>query len=71
VPGNREGKGGKGHGIGDEGGVQQRGQWQQQQGRWRRGWRASMGNKGDGDGNGDCANLGDSDNNEAGGQRKG
>ncbi len=27
VPGNREGKGGKGHGIGDEGGVQQRGQW--------------------------------------------
>jgi hypothetical protein len=25
VPGNREGKGGKGHGIGDEGGVQRRG----------------------------------------------
>ncbi len=35
VPGNREGKGGKGHGIGDEGGVQQRGQWRQQRGRWR------------------------------------
>ncbi len=26
VPGNKEGKGGKGHGIGDEGGVRQRGQ---------------------------------------------
>jgi hypothetical protein len=25
VPGNKEGKGGKGHGIGDEGGVGQRG----------------------------------------------
>ncbi len=30
VPANREGKGGKGHGVGDEGGVQRRGQWQQQ-----------------------------------------
>ena len=27
VPGNREGKGGKGHGIGNEGGMQRRGQW--------------------------------------------
>ncbi len=27
VPGNREGEGGKGHGIGDEGGVQRRGKW--------------------------------------------
>ncbi len=27
VPGNREGKGGKGHGVGNEGGVQRRGQW--------------------------------------------
>jgi hypothetical protein len=27
VTGNREGKGGKGHGVGNEGGVQQRGQW--------------------------------------------
>ncbi len=32
VPGNKEGKGGKGHGIGDEGGVQQNGQGQQ--GQW-------------------------------------
>ncbi len=27
VRGNREGEGGKGHGIDDEGGMQQRGQW--------------------------------------------
>ncbi len=71
VPGNREGKGGMGHGIGNEGGMQQRGQWQQQRGRWRQGWRASVGNEGDGNGDGDCANMGDSDDNEAGGQQKG
>ncbi len=27
VPGNKEGEGGKGHGIGNEGGMQRRGQW--------------------------------------------
>jgi hypothetical protein len=26
-PGNKEGKGGKGHGVGNEDGVQQRGRW--------------------------------------------
>ncbi len=31
VSGNKEGKGGKGHDIGNKGGVQQRGQWQQRQ----------------------------------------
>jgi hypothetical protein len=45
VPGNREVEGGKGHGVGDEGGVQQRGQWRQQRGRWQRGWQASNVNK--------------------------
>jgi hypothetical protein len=32
VPGNREGESGKGHGIGNERGVQQRGQLQEQRG---------------------------------------
>ncbi len=47
VPVDEEGKGGTGHGIGDEGGVRQRGRWRRRQERWQRGWRASDGNKGD------------------------
>ncbi len=31
VPVNEEGEGGTGHGVGDEGGVRQRGQWQRRQ----------------------------------------
>jgi hypothetical protein len=30
VAGNKEGKVGKDHGVGNKGGMQQRGQWQQQ-----------------------------------------
>jgi hypothetical protein len=71
VPGNREGEGGKGHGVGDEDGVQQRGQWQQQRGQWRQGWRVSNGNEGDGDGDGDCAHVGNGDDDEAGWRQKG
>ncbi len=69
VPGNREGEGGKGHGIGDERGVQRRGKLRQQQGRWQQGWRVSDGNEGDGDGDGDCTNVGNGDDNEAGRQQ--
>jgi hypothetical protein len=35
VPVDEEGKGGTGHGVGIKGGVQQRGQWQRWQERWR------------------------------------
>jgi hypothetical protein len=52
VPGDKEGKGGKGHGLSNEGGVQQRGQWQQWKEQWQGGWRASDHGKGNGDGNG-------------------
>ncbi len=38
VVGNEEAKGGKSNGVGDNGGVQQRGQWQQWQKQWRQGW---------------------------------
>ncbi len=31
VAGNKEGKGGTGHGVGNKGGMRQRGQWQRQQ----------------------------------------
>jgi hypothetical protein len=31
VLGNKEGKDGKGHGVGNKGGMQRRGQWQQRQ----------------------------------------
>ncbi len=48
VPVDEEGKGGMGHGVGDEGGVQRRGQWRRWQERWQQGWRASDGDKGDG-----------------------
>jgi hypothetical protein len=48
VPVNKEGKGGMGHGVSNEGGMRQRGQWRQRQERWRRGWRASNGKKVDG-----------------------
>ncbi len=34
VPVNKEGKGSTGHGIGNEGGMRQRGQWQQGQEQW-------------------------------------
>ncbi len=48
VPVDKDGKGGTGHGIGDEGGVRWRGQWQRRQEQWRRGWWASNGNEGNG-----------------------
>jgi hypothetical protein len=52
VPVNKEGKGGTGHCAGNEGGMQQIGQWQRWQERWQRGWQASNGNEGDGNGEG-------------------
>ena len=52
VPVDKEGKGGRGQGIGDKGGVQQRGQGRWRQEQWRQGWRMSNGNKGNGDGEG-------------------
>jgi hypothetical protein len=48
VPVNKEGKDSTGHGV-DKGGVQQRGQGRRRQEQWRRGWRMSNGNKGNGD----------------------
>jgi hypothetical protein len=45
----KEGEGGTGHGVGNEGGVQQRGQWRWRQEQWRRGWQARDGNEGNGD----------------------
>ncbi len=49
VPVDEEGEGGTGHGVGDEGGVRRRGPWQRLQEGWRRGWRASDGDEGNGD----------------------
>ncbi len=71
MPGNKEGKGGTGHGVGNESDVQQRGRWQQRQEQWQRGWRVSNGNEGNGNGGGAGANVGDGDGNEAGGQQRG
>ncbi len=70
-PGNKEGKGGKGHGVGNEGGVQQRGQWRQRQERWQQGWLGINGNEGNGDGDSNGNNAGDCDGNEAGRQQRG
>jgi hypothetical protein len=64
VAGNKEGKGGKGHDIGNKGGMQQRGQWQQRQEQWQQGWQASNVDKGNGNGNGN--NLGNVDGDKAG-----
>ncbi len=44
VAGNKEVKGSKGNGIGDEGGMQQRGKWQQRQKQWQQGQRESNSN---------------------------
>jgi hypothetical protein len=52
VPVNKEGKGGMGHGVGNEGGMQQIGQWRWWQERWQQGWRASDGEEGNGNGEG-------------------
>ncbi len=49
VPVDKEGKGGTGHGVGNKGGMQQRGQWRWRQEQWQKGWRVSDSNKGDGD----------------------
>ncbi len=71
--GNKEGKGGKGHGIGNKGGVRHKGRWRQRQEQWREGWWASECNEGNGDGDGNgygygtSANVGDGDGNEAAG----
>jgi hypothetical protein len=62
-------KEGKGNGIGNKGGVQQREQWLWRQEQWQQGWWVSDGNKGDGKGYGD--NVGDCDGNKAGGQQRG
>ncbi len=48
VPINEEGEGGTGHGIGNKGGVRQRGQGRRRQEQWQQGWQASDGNKGNG-----------------------
>ncbi len=48
VPVDEEGEGGTGHGV-DKGGMRRRGRWRRRQERWRRGWRASDGEEGDGD----------------------
>jgi hypothetical protein len=45
----KDGKGGTGHGIGNKGGMQQRGRWQWRQDQWQQGWQASNGDKGNGD----------------------
>jgi hypothetical protein len=45
-----EGKGSTGHGIGNKGGMQRRGQWQRQQEQWQRGWQASSGKEYNGNG---------------------
>jgi hypothetical protein len=48
VPVDEEGEGGTGHGV-NEGGVRRQGQGRRRQERWRRGWRTSNGDEGDGD----------------------
>ncbi len=65
VMGNKEGEGGTGHCVSNEGGVQQRGRWQRQREQWGQECRASDGNVGDGNSKGN--NVGDGDGNEAGG----
>jgi hypothetical protein len=52
VPVNKEGESSTGHGIGDKGGVQQKGQWGWRQDQWQQGWQASNGNKGNDNGEG-------------------
>ncbi len=66
VVGDKEGEGNEeGNGIGNKGVVRRRERWLWQQERWRRGWQAINGNKGNsnGDGNG----VGDGDGDKAGG----
>jgi hypothetical protein len=54
VVGDEEGEGNdEKDGVGNEGGVQQRGRWGRLQERWQRVWLASYGDEGDGDGDGD------------------
>ncbi len=65
----KEGKSSMGHCLGNKGGMQQRGQWQQRQEQWGQGCRASGGNMGDGNGKG--KNVGDGDGNKAGGRQRG
>ncbi len=65
VMGNGEAKGSKGIGVGDEGGVQQKGQWRWRQMQLQQGWQESGSDKGDCDGDGD--KDGDGNGNEAGG----
>ncbi len=66
VAGNKEGKGDKEEdGVGDKGGVQQRGQWQRLQEQWQQELRASDGNKGNVNGKGN--NVGNGDGDKAGG----
>jgi hypothetical protein len=67
VAGDKEGGGGKGHCIGNKGGMQQRGQWHWLQEHWQQGWRVSNSNKGDGNGNIEDMDNGNRD--EAGGQQ--
>jgi hypothetical protein len=59
VPVNKEGKGGTGHGIGNEGGMQQRGQWGQWQEPWQWEGRESYGNQGNGNGKGKQQSISD------------
>ena len=54
-----EGEGGTGHGVGDKGGVRRRGRWRRRQERWLRGWRASDGDEGDGDEEGEQQSTSD------------
>ncbi len=50
VPVDEDGEGdNKKNGGGNEGGMRQRGRWQRRQEQWQQGWRASDGDKGDGD----------------------
>ncbi len=62
VPVNEEGEGGMGHGVEDEGGMRQRGQWRWRQEQWQQGWRASevaCDEEGNGDGYKSDGNEGD------------
>jgi hypothetical protein len=71
VVGNKEGKGSKGHGVGNKGGVRQRGKWRWQQERWQGGWWASNSHEGNGDSNGKVEDVGDGNGNKAGEQHRG
>jgi hypothetical protein len=54
VAANKEGQGNEeDDGVNDKGGVQWRGQWWRLQEQWGQGWRASNGDKGNGDGKGE------------------